>query len=69
MNEAQIANSYSPKQVADLLGYKVATIYALLSRREMEAQTIGRRRVISQEQVNNFLHRRYKSDAIIDYTK
>ena len=69
MNETQIGNSYSPKQVADLLGYKVATIYALLSRREMEAQTIGRRRVISQEQVNNFLHRRYKSDAIIDYTK
>jgi len=69
MNETQIVNSYSPKQVADLLGYKVATIYALLSRREMEAQTIGRRRVISQEQVNNFLHRRSKSDAVIDYTK
>jgi hypothetical protein len=69
MNETQIGNSYSPKQVADLLGYKVSTIYALLCRREMEAQTIDRRRVISQEQVNNFLHRRNKSDAIIDYTK
>ncbi len=69
MNETQRVISYSPKQVADLLGYKVATIYALLSRREMEARTIGRNRIISQEQLNAFLHRRNKSDAVIDYTK
>ena len=69
MHESQRVVNYSPKQVADLLGYKVATIYALLSRREMEARTVGRNRVISQEQLNDFLHRRNKSDAIIDYTK
>ena len=69
MNNYQRVISYSPKQVADLLGYKVATIYALLSRKELEAQTIGRSRFISQEQLNDFLHRRNKSDSIIDYTK
>jgi len=69
MNDYQRVTSYSPKQVADLLGYKVATIYALLSRRELEAQTIGRSRVISQQQLNNFLHHRNRSDSIIDYTK
>lgn len=69
MNESQRVTSYSPQQVADLLGYKVASIYALLSRREMEAQTVGRSRVISQEQLNNFLQRRNKIDVVIDYTK
>lgn len=69
MNGYQKVTSYSPKQVADLLGYKVATIYALLSRKELEALTIGRSRIISQDQLNDFLHRRNKSDSIIDYTK
>ena len=69
MNDYQSFTSYSPKQVADLLGYKVATVYALLSRRELEARTSGRSRIISQEQLNDFLHRRNKSEAIIDYTK
>jgi excisionase family DNA binding protein len=69
MNETQRVISYSPKQVADLLGYKVATIYALLSRRELEARTIGRSRIISQEQLNDFLHHRKGSDVVIDYTK
>jgi len=69
MNDYQKVTSYSPKQVADLLGYKVATIYALLSRKELEALTIGRSRIISQDQLNDFLHSRNKSDSIIDYTK
>jgi excisionase family DNA binding protein len=69
MNDYPRVTSYSPKQVADLLGYKVATIYALLSRKELEAGTIGRNRIISQEQLNDYLHRRNKSNSIIDYTK
>ena len=60
---------YTPRQVADLLGYKVSSVYALLSRREMQASRVGRNRVISQNQLNDFLNRRSSSEVIIDYTK
>jgi excisionase family DNA binding protein len=69
MDDIQSYKSYSPQQVADLLGYKVATIYALLSRGEMIAGREGRNRVISVEQINDFINRRRKLDQIIDYTK
>jgi len=69
MNETQRIRSYTPQQIADLLGYKVSSIYALLSRKELQASTVGRSRIISQEQLNDFLHRREGSDVVIDYTK
>ena len=69
MNENQRIRSYTPQQIADLLGYKVSSIYALLSRKELQASSVGRGRIISQEQLNEFLHRRKGSDAVIDYTK
>lgn len=62
-------NGYTPRQVADLLGYKVSSIYALLSRRELQASKVGRNRVISKGQLNDFLNRRSRSEVIIDYTK
>ena len=69
MNNSQERGNYSPQQVADLLGYKVSSIYAFLSRKELQASTIGRNRVISQEQLNNFLHQKKSLDVVIDYTK
>lgn len=69
MNENQRIRSYTPQQIADLLGYKVSSIYALLSRNELQASTVGRSRIISQEQLNDFLHHRKGSDVVIDYTR
>ena len=60
---------YSPQELADLLGYKVGSIYALISRNELSASKSGRRRYISQEQLNLFLQRASNSDYVIDYTK
>ena len=68
MNEFNNRN-YTPQQVADQLGFKVASIYALLSRHELAALKVGRNRVITQEQLNAYLARRKSSNAVIDYTK
>ena len=69
MNEFNNNRRYTPQQVADQLGFKVASIYAMLSRNEMAALKIGRNRVITQDQLNAYLTRRKSSDAVIDYTK
>ena len=69
MNEFNNNRRYTPQQVADQLGFKVASIYALLSRHELAALKVGRNRVITQEQLNDYLARRKSSDAVIDYTK
>ena len=69
MNETQRIRSYTPQQIADLQGYKVSSIYALLSRKELQASSIGRSRIISKEQLNDFLHHRKGSDVVIDYTR
>jgi excisionase family DNA binding protein len=61
--------SYTPKQVSELLGYQVDSVYALISRREIQSTKVGRNRFISQSQVNDFLLRRKVQDQIIDYTK
>ena len=68
MNEFNNRN-YTPQQVADQLGFKVASIYALLSRHELAALKVGRNRVITQEQLNAYLAHRRSTDAVIDYTK
>ena len=69
MNEMQRQTNYTPQQVADLLGYKVTSIYALLSRKEMLASRVGQKRVISQDQLNEYLTRSRRNDVVIDYTK
>ena len=69
MNEIHKSNGYTPKQVAEMLGYKVDSIYALLSRKEMSASKIGKNRVISESQLNDLLHRRSNSEVVIYYTK
>jgi excisionase family DNA binding protein len=69
MDDFKTNARYTPQQVADQLGFKVTSIYALLSRNEMAALRIGRNRVITQDQLNAYLIRRKSSDAVIDYTK
>ena len=59
---------YSPQQVADILGYKVSSIYAAISRKEMNSNKVGARRVISHTQLNKFLSLRNNGDLVIDYT-
>jgi excisionase family DNA binding protein len=68
MNQFNNRN-YTPQQVADQLGFKVSSIYALLSRHELAALKVGRNRVITQEQLNAYLTRRKSSNVVIDYTK
>ena len=69
MDDFKTNARYTPQQVADQLGFKVTSIYALLSRKELGALKIGRNRVITQDQLNDYLTRRNTSDAVIDYTK
>ena len=69
MYETYGLTTYSPQQVAELLGYKVNSVYALLSRKELLASRVGRRRLISQEQLNAFLNKRKNGEFVIDYTK
>ena len=56
----------TPEQAAERLGVKLATIYAYLSRGEMQAFKVGRRRFISEEQMHNFQQRRGHGDYV-DY--
>jgi len=69
MRNTEIADRYTPQQIADQLGYKVASIYALISRGELSASKSGRSRYISNQQVQNFLHKRKNARTVIDYTK
>jgi excisionase family DNA binding protein len=45
---------YTPSEVAERLGVKVGTIYAMLSRGEIQAYHVGRRRVFTESQVMQF---------------
>lgn len=56
----------TPEQVAECLGVKTATVYAWISRGEMQAFKFDRRRFISEEQVHNFQQRRGHGDYV-DY--
>ena len=69
MDEYITTENYTPQQLADLLGFKVGSIYALLSRNELSAFRIGRNRFITQDQLNAYLTRRKSTSAVIDYTK
>ncbi len=54
----------TPEQVAERLGVKTSTVYAWISRGEMQAFKVDRRRFISEEQVNNFRQRRGDGDFV-----
>jgi len=64
---AKPENSYTPMQVAELLGVKTSTVYAWLSRKELMGNKIGHKRFITQQQLNSFYEKR-STGVIIDYT-
>ena len=66
MNQTPI--SYTPQEVADLLGYQVSSIYAFISRRELSSSKHGRYRRISKDQLNAFITSKKSLDLVIDYT-
>lgn len=61
-------NTFTPSQIADMLGMKTSSIYALISRKYLSANRVGRKRYISQAQLDQYLLTR-GYDVIIDYTK
>ena len=57
---------YTPDEVAEILGVRVGTVYAMLSRGEIQAYHLGRRRVFTEAQVKQYLAR--KANVEIDMT-
>jgi excisionase family DNA binding protein len=49
---------YSPKQVGQMLSVETSTVYAWISRGELHALRVGRRRFISPEQLKAFVELR-----------
>jgi excisionase family DNA binding protein len=59
---------YTPSEVAARLGVKVGTIYAMLSRGEIHAYHLGRRRVFTEAQVRQYMDRRGAVDVDMTYS-
>ena len=60
--------SYTPADIAKILGMKTSSIYALISRGYLPANRVGTRRVITARQLNHYLINRGRSDQVIDLT-
>ena len=60
--------SYTPSDVANILGMKKSSIYALISRGYLPANRVGTRRIITGSQLNHYLLNRGSTDHIIDLT-
>lgn len=58
MQELAEIKVYYPEDVAKLLGVKVATYNLMCSRKEIPAKKIGRRWVITETKLNEFLNKR-----------
>ena len=63
-------NSYTPAQVAQMLGVKTSTVHAWLSRSEMRGNKVGHHRFITPQQIIEFYSRRKsgKTGDYVDYT-
>ena len=62
--------SYTPAQVAQMLGVKTSTVHAWLSRSEMRSNKVGHHRFITPQQITEFYSRRKggKTGDYVDYT-
>ena len=62
--------SYTPAQVAHMLGVKTSTVHAWLSRSEMRGNKVGHHRFITPQQITEFYSRRKdgKTGDYVDYT-
>jgi len=59
--------TYTPTEVAHILGLKPATIYAELSRGQLRAYHLGRRRLITEEQLQAYKSKR-QAVILVDMT-
>jgi excisionase family DNA binding protein len=64
----EIPQTFTPSQIAERLGLKVSTIYAMLSRGELQAYHYGRRRLISEEQLQRYLGNRRTVEIDMTYS-
>ena len=62
--------SYTPAQVAKMLGVKTSTVHAWISRDEMRSSKVGHSRFITPQQIKEFHSRREegKKGDYVDYT-
>ena len=58
---------FSPAEVAIMMGVTRETVYAMISRGQLESFRFGRSRRISESQIQNALDRKY--ERAIDATK
>jgi len=56
--------SFTPIQVAKMLGVKPTTVYAWISRKELRANKIGHNRFITRQQIIEFLNKRSSGDYV-----
>jgi len=59
-------NSYTPEEVAKMCGVKTSTVYAWISRREITAIKVGRRRYITEESIRDMYAYR-RGTEYVDY--
>ena len=64
---AREAISYSPKEVANMCGVKVGTVYAWISRKELRSYKIGPSRLVPADALAQMYSAR-KNGEFIDYT-
>lgn len=64
MSIQTIPQTFTPKEVAKSLDLKPSTIYALLSRGELQAYHFGRRRFITQSQLDAYLAKRNRVEMV-----
>lgn len=65
---SSLEKRYTPREVAERLGVKVGTIYAMLSRGEIQAYHLGRRRVFTEAQVKQYMARRGTVEVDMTYS-
>ena len=63
-----IEKRYTPREVAERLGVKVGTIYAMLSRGEIKAYHVGRRRIFTEAQLNQCVANRGTVEVDMTYS-
>jgi len=63
-NLMSVQTSYTPVQVAKMLGVKPTTVYAWLSRKEMRANKVGHNRYISHQQIVDFFNQRKTGEYV-----
>jgi excisionase family DNA binding protein len=60
-NEASKSPSYSPREVAQILGLETSSVYALISRGKLASNKVGSRRSISLNQLRAYCNQRQET--------